>query len=294
MIQLMFCLVGQQPVPNLLPILHFKPKEVVLVNTESTLSTSEKLEKLLHKKCDVTTLKVDPYDISTIHHKVERFFAKTHEKEDLLFNITGGTKPMVLGSFLLAQRLRMPIIYLQSDRLQGRIYLYSFNGQQLILHEEKVLEELLTINDFLQVHVGDYSQRRRKDPFSKIIKEAIEPYVSEVLTDVSIGANVDLDLVLRSKNQMGVVEVTTTKNKIKRKIDQLTAATERDSLGTYTHRFLIINQRVDENNQKLAKENSITLIEILKSSRDRLADGDRELLTKKVRESLGKGSRELG
>lgn len=46
----MISLVGEQPVPNLLAVLHVRPEHVVLVCTERTKGVSERLRSVLKKR----------------------------------------------------------------------------------------------------------------------------------------------------------------------------------------------------------------------------------------------------
>jgi hypothetical protein len=59
----MLCLVGEQPVPTILPIRYCRPKEVVLVHTHTTKRVSDKLSPLLKTGCRVVPFEITAYDI---------------------------------------------------------------------------------------------------------------------------------------------------------------------------------------------------------------------------------------
>ena len=58
-------LIGEQNLPNLLPILHLNPAQIILVYSDFTKETAHRLTKLVHSKikADVIQLVVDAYNI---------------------------------------------------------------------------------------------------------------------------------------------------------------------------------------------------------------------------------------
>lgn len=76
---IMISLVGEQRVPNLLPVLQEKPQRVVLVCTERTKAVSERLRSVL-KDRDISVedepLRVDPYDMADIEIKLKAHIMK--------------------------------------------------------------------------------------------------------------------------------------------------------------------------------------------------------------------------
>lgn len=282
--EVMICLVGEQPVPNLLPIRHCKPSTAVLVHSEQTKRVSHNLERLVQREASVMLWEVPPYDILGAQEKLSRYVSEQQWSSALLiFNLTGGTKMMALAAFLLAQKYRSPFVYLQSEGRQNRLHRYRWEGKRLVRLEPAVLQESLTIDDYLRAHVGEYSYRKRKpDPYEQLISEALRPHVDELVANVAIDPNIEIDLVVRQGNQVGVVEVTAGKAD-KEKIDQLHSVTGREVLGTYTRRFLITRQALEMNNRSLAQGYGITIIEELGD----LSDGPKRRLIQMVIKELG-------
>lgn len=68
----MIALIGEQPIPNLLPIRHVKPIEVLLVRTDRTKQVSERLEKVVKQDVGVHFCHVDPYDIAKIYTRLTK------------------------------------------------------------------------------------------------------------------------------------------------------------------------------------------------------------------------------
>ena len=48
---ILLSLIGEQPIPNLLPILHFAPSSVALAYSDFTEEAAERLKKLLPATC---------------------------------------------------------------------------------------------------------------------------------------------------------------------------------------------------------------------------------------------------
>jgi len=58
-------LIGEQPIPNLLPLRYQPPDVAVLVHTDRTRRVAQRLEELLAPKVTVRLLPTDPYDNSS-------------------------------------------------------------------------------------------------------------------------------------------------------------------------------------------------------------------------------------
>jgi len=111
----MIALVGEQTLPNYLPILHYQPSDVVLVYTTRTQPHYERLKVVLQRDVNVRGLAVHPYDISSITSLLNEELAKLalSASRTLVFNLTGGTKTMLLAAYQIAQQRETPILYLQ-------------------------------------------------------------------------------------------------------------------------------------------------------------------------------------
>ncbi|MBE7557389.1 MAG: hypothetical protein HS126_40645 [Anaerolineales bacterium] len=101
----------------------------------------------------------------------------------------------------------------------------------------------------------------------------------------------DIDLVVRIGNQVGIIEAKTGgKGRKKEGIDQLNTAGGRAYLGTYTKKFLIVDSswEILSNLSDLAKVRDIVVIELPSYGETKqLADADRERLIQTIRTNLG-------
>lgn len=253
----MIALVGGQTQPNILPILHYKPSNTLLIYTRTTQGQYENLKTALEKKkFNVQGLETDPYHIAAI---VEKMNESLSEMTDLLFNLTGGTKPMSLAAYQVAAQLGAPVIYLQSEKGQSLVDHYVWQDHQLCYQQQELLTTYLTLQDVLELHLGSQKDERGKDawkidksidpkslgqPFELAIEKTLHDHGYEVLRAVKgKNNNLDIDVMIRFQNQIGIIEAKTGKDSPPAGLEgvkQLSTAM-RYLGGIYTRQFLIIN-----------------------------------------------------
>lgn len=274
-------LVGEQPIPNLLVTRHINPGVVVLVHTERTKQVAERLRNMLSKyTCYVCP--VDPYNLPVIQHTLQQFIDQQLANCRLLFNLTGGTKPMSFAAFLIALQRRDPFVYFQTEGGSSLLYRYEFADQ--LTQQQENLAETITLDDYLRVQVGGYTTEKLKHPLEQAVDQVLRSIPSlEVFTSVrfsNVGA-LEVDFVIRRGNRVGVIEV---KSKVDKKgIDQIQAVSDPRYLGTYVTKFLISGDDVDSNNKDLAEAYKIELIELKSYARsNELSDHDKEVLKQRI------------
>lgn len=287
----MICLIGEQPVANLLPVLYCKPKTTLLIHSDRTQSVSKNLECVLTRKgFAVSGQRIDEtYEITKAQSEMETLVSQPNSDTELVFNVTGGTKPMSFAALRMAQKLKAPIVYLQSEGAKSLLYSYRFEGQDLMLEKDKEeLGELITIDDYLRVHgLKDWKQKKEIEAFEKAVYDALNGNVSEIIPNVCKGS-LEIDLVIRCKNQVGVAEVKAGRKAEKKEgIDQLSTASQREYLGTYTNRFLIVDRQLPSNNADLAQAHRIRVITIQDDWKSGISEHDKQQLVKAVTKDLG-------
>lgn len=134
--RVMICLVGEQPMPNIIAALHQdqRPHRVeFLVSLKKSpdsgwLVRNEEFEKIAKNTASllqgfgITQFgfhDVKPYDIDHVRTqclKTVEACRKQDPEAEVIFNITGGTKLMSLGAYQAAQELSLPILYVETDR----------------------------------------------------------------------------------------------------------------------------------------------------------------------------------
>jgi len=289
-------LLGEQPLANLMPLLHLKPVQTLLVRTERTAEVARRLGNVLADTCDVAVIQADAFDIAGTRQLLLNALCEArHAGQDMVFNLTGGTKAMCLAAYSLAEEWHTPFLYLQSDRQQMLLYHYIFSGGVAQLTDKEILPGLLTIPQYLLAHVDSYqvtgfSQEPHGGPFEQAVHDALQPVVDEILPGVRLSAALELDAVVRCGNQIALVEI---KNTLPRKqgVDQLVAASGRECLGTYAVRIMVNSQDGSSvpNNRRYAADRNVQLIE-LPSFHDAgaLSDADIGQLRLRVLQALGR------
>lgn len=280
-------LVGEQPAPNLLPTRHLKPDMALLVYTDRTEAIANRLGNLL-SGCQ--HLKVDPYDLSRIQDVLQDFLEQKFSGYRLLFNLTGGTKPMSLAAFLVAYKHQAPFMYFQTEGSHSLLYHYQFTGPGIVhLDRQEEISETIKLDDYLRLQIGNYTKGPPRNAFEQQVYETLQDISGlEVLSSVRPQGleALEVDLVIRLGNQVGVIEVKT--RGAKSGIDQIQAVAEQRYLGTYVAKFLVSGESVDLNNKNLAKAYNIEVIELTSyTAANTLSAEDRQILTKRIRARLG-------
>ena len=104
------CLAGTQTLPNVVPILAYKPERVLLLHTRFSKEASNRTASFLQKReIQTTQFLVDAFKADKTRAIIRKAI-DDHGVETLLLNWTGGTKPMAAAA-LAASGESMPTIY---------------------------------------------------------------------------------------------------------------------------------------------------------------------------------------
>lgn len=96
------CLAGEQPLPNVLPVLAYRPERVIFLHTELALSATPARRCAAFLKAHgiaAETVPTDAYDIPRICADIIRLAGK-YGLDRVLLNYTGGTKPMSIAAYM--------------------------------------------------------------------------------------------------------------------------------------------------------------------------------------------------
>ncbi len=121
------CLVSAQPVPNYLPVFHpaLRAAKVTLAVTDSMKGKAEALRQNLEGHgIQVESLPLGSHEAD--FPELQQIFLEwytEHETENLMLNITGGTKPMAIAAQEVFRIDHKPVFYV--DINQDRIWLYD-------------------------------------------------------------------------------------------------------------------------------------------------------------------------
>lgn len=316
----MIALVGEQQLPNYLPIRqHDSPTHVLLVYTKRTAKPQyENLKAVLEQKKVIVSgketeqkikvfgVKTDPYDISAIIAAIykeldqNKEFAQARQEslQPPVINWTGGTKVMSLAAYHIAQQDSAPMIYLQSEGKNTRMYHYIWEDRQLRSNGSELLPECMTLRDVFDLQFGPGrwqelgSNRRTTDQRGKLFEQALAATLAESGYEVMVGVRglggqIDIDIAVRSGNQYGIIEAKTGAGvRTLEGIQQLHTAAKH--LGTYSQTFYVSTGEPVPTQKELIEVSNIQVISILNydGTSNPLASEDAEKLLSAVKKTL--------
>ena len=266
----MIALIGEQTLPNFLPIKHYQPESVVLIYTERTKKTYEKLSATLQKEVKVLGLETHAYDIGSITKSINDMLDAIPELslQPLQFNLTGGTKAMVLAAYQVASSRQSPIMYLQSEGKRTHVFHYKWENQQLKAANDEFLPELLNLRDVFDLHLGPGNWR--EEGASKEEGGTLEEAIANTLRDggyeVMVGVktmnnNIEVDVAVRSGNQYGVIQAKMGKGG--RSLDSIKQlSTTARLLGTYSQMFSVITVPQESTQKMIADASNIQVLSL--------------------------------
>lgn len=122
----MIALIGEQSIPNLLVLRREQPDEAIFAFTQRTEEVAKCLCSLLQNDMRIHFCQIDPYDIQRIRESLRHCLQdRNRSSMELIFNLTGGTKPMRFAAYQLAEELQAPFVYLQGEGKRSRLYRYE-------------------------------------------------------------------------------------------------------------------------------------------------------------------------
>ena len=266
-------LIGEQPIPNLLPVRALQPDENILVYTGRTKPVARRLRKLISGSSDLKNdLQVAPYDFEGALRAMQR---RLEGVPDVIFNLTGGTKMMALAAYALASQRQANFVYLESEKHRAILYRYAYaNGLPHRLQKE-VLPPLISAADYLNAHLPGFRETGYSTDdrggltsggaFERAIHRALQTRFDEVLVGVrpeGVANQIEIDLVIRCGNQVGIAEIKLGGGDSgKRGLDQLKMAGGREYLGTYTTQFMIVARRyLSSKIETLARQRGVNVV----------------------------------
>lgn len=288
-------LIGEQPIPNLLPILYLKPDNNMILFTDTTESTAKRIERLIPACSKHKTV---PYDIQEIKNTIYNLL---NESDQFIFNITGGTKVMSAALFQIAIERKADSVYLQSEGNYNSLFNYKVKTDGSIKAEKIILPELIDIDLYLKAHLPDYVADKSLESgsgfeFEKTILALLRSNNFEVIPNIKPkgeGNKLEIDAVIRVKgtNNVGIAEIKIgdkAEEGPKKGIDQLALASQREYLGIYTKRFLITERELKKDIKELAWKHQIIIIDNIERQRNNneLTPDSKIRLLQRIKEKL--------
>lgn len=296
-------LIGEQPLPNYIPVKWCKDKyclrKVISLYTKRTEKVSNRLKDVLEKDLGLNVMEreVDPYDIEKLIKEIKEI---AQSESQIIFNLTGGTKPMTFAGFYLSIKKKIPYLYLQSEGDKMVLRIYEMHGEP-VEQTEIIQEDFYNLETYLKLHLnGKFktSVKRRHGGYFKDnnIGEYIEKQIFcalksggiETLKGVNIPPNIEIDAMVKYKHYVGVIEIKKTLKSYA--VNQVVLLTIQPGLGTYIRRILVSGPPRDWNDCKDTfgrAEISYTQVIILKSlASGQLSEEDKKILVSEVKKWL--------
>ena len=167
------CLVSGQLLPNLIPILMDKPDDVILISSDEMEESTRRFKEILEQKgikvcVHQSAPSSDLNKISQYAEKLKEQIRKDYPNTELILNITGGTKLMVLGIWDSFRNTAKQIIY--TDTANNRIESLPVNDNK----PQKIYRNLKSVLDvpvYLKCYGAEY---KNSDSDSKKWQQAIQ------------------------------------------------------------------------------------------------------------------------
>lgn len=186
---IMFCFVGEQPIANLIPIKHLNPENVILCVTDRTKEKGNLLRDIIKGKSSIET--IEPYNINEISKQLTDLVDDKKQKvvseyaSKIVFNLTGGTKPMVFAGLLTCQKNNSPFCYLQSEGGKSILYTYQWKNNKPTLKIRAELPDIIELHEYIRVHVGSFVQESMKK-YERIVWNCLKGEVDEIMHNVRL------------------------------------------------------------------------------------------------------------
>lgn len=287
----MIALVGEQPIPNVVPVKHYSPERLVLAHTTRTEPVAKRIEELFHSQAMPPICLTDAYDVARVSTELREYIAKHRlDPRNLIFNLTGGTKPMGFAALELAKELKCHAFYYQSENNQSLIRPYSFVSGKLETDKPTPVDTTLSIDEVLRLFVDKYHVGAFVNPFEQQVTSTLQLLGGDyqVLHNVyldSVGPNVEIDWILCYRNTVAVGEVKPQAKKTDG-IDQINGVTDQRTLGTYTKKFIISAKEPHPNDKLLAEAYRIEIVVVPSAKSGTLSESDQQAIISRVRSAM--------
>lgn len=291
MSRVLISLVGEQPAPNVLPLRHFAPERAALVCTDRTRRLAGQIAKVIGAPVVQPFCETEAYRIDLIRTKLKQYIeVNGWATAELIFNLTGGTKTMVIAALEVARQMNAQAFYYQTEDNQSLIHPCYFHDSDLIPMAPIPIETTLTIDEFLKLYIDRYKPGEFKNDFECKVASAMQALSPAYefrpnLKLTGVGPNVEVDWVLRFGNTFGVGEVKLHATKTDG-IDQLNGVTDQRTLGTYTKKFLVSADDLHPNDLELARAYRIKVVVLHSGRQDILLTDDVQKLIESIKAEM--------
>lgn len=266
---LLLSLIGEQPIPNLLPLWQFREYTATqFIATRTTQPVADNLRRAIQsdpqlKQLEVLdTLIVEAYDIGQARGVLATALnAHLNQGRELRLNLTGGTKLMSLAALQAAFGSGVRLLYVSTE--ESCLILFGSDGVEL---ERLPIRVKINVEQYLAAHgleVGDdlsFKPRqwhnaspppKQGDELEMEVERLARQ--SGLFDDVRRGVYVrrttergpvinELDVVVTRNGKLVVCSCKTGKKVTKETIYELSSLSRREAAGIYCGKVLVSDQ----------------------------------------------------
>ena len=285
---LLLSLVGEQPIPNLLPLWQYPGKysAIQFAVTDRTQKIAEQMREFIKNDPKLQSINIEEslrlsaYDLQHSRRQIASAIVQNESiGNPLTVNLTGGTKIMSLAAMLAAFGTDVPLLYVSTE--EKKIIHYRSDGTekkqdelQIHISVETYLKahglEVSNNNEF-NPHLGQYNHPSQKGDYLELKVENLA-HESGYFDDVRRGVYIrkqtklglvtnELDIVVTRNGRMAVCSCKSGKHIEKEIIYELAALSQREKAGIYCGKVLVIDQpEVSESIRSRTMRNNIRLV----------------------------------
>lgn len=256
---ILLSLVGEQPIPNLLPLWQFTEFDAVqFAATETTRPQAEALRQAIARDEQLRRLTVQPlvtveaYHLSKARQVLARAVADWQSRgETVCLNFTGGTKIMSAAALQSAYGTGAPLMYVSSE--QNEVIFYQSDGVET---RRVPITVAVTVSQYLEAcglemrlpNPNAAPPPKEGDRLEQLVFERalaaglfddVQRNVS-VMRRLSNGAMVknELDVVVTRNGHLAVCSCKSGRNVTNEALYEVAALSSRENLGIYCGKLL--------------------------------------------------------
>lgn len=294
--QLLISLIGEQPIPNLLPLWQFQDfTETQFIASEATLNVAETMSKAIRQDDQLSQLNVlptvtlEPYNIGLARAAISATLSEhLLVGKEICLNLTGGTKIMSLAALQTAFGSGIKLMYVSTE--ENRIIFLASDGAEL--HSQPIKVKI-SVEQYLKAHGLEVSSNQNFDPnyyqfAAPPPKEGdeLEELVYKAAKESNLFDDVRRKIHIRKQTQQGEVKneldilairngrlvvcscksfssekLDKVREAIRKAIYELSSLSRREATGIYCGKILVIDfNDPGEANLQRAKEMGVRMV----------------------------------
>jgi hypothetical protein len=284
---LLISLMGEQPIPNLLPLWQFSEFTLTrFAATESTLARADMLKATIARDAvlsrrvrSLDTLPLEAYDMQKDRFVLTRAISEHQENgEEICLNLTGGTKIMSLAALQAAFGTGITLMYVSTE--ENQVIFYRSDATEF---RREPIRVKISVQQYLEAHGLETSADpnfRPGGPYADLppkAGDALEKKVTKCALDSGLFDDVRSNLFIRKQSKLGPVKneldvviirngrlavcsCKDTREITKDHLYELSSLSRREFAGIYCGKVLVTTAAVTDAQVERAREAGIFLV----------------------------------